>query len=160
MVSDFTKEVKQKLADMGKDEFICKNEYRVFIGEKRVKHGWSAIDHVWLKNIPHPGEKPSQVVVVAFEITKDIATLWNTKKMKGDITNLRLSNASLGVLIIPTIDKLKEQARKIKGGEKWIEGIHEYLNALKKIAEPMKIEFWSYDEQGGVFNVFSPGSRS
>lgn len=105
----------------------------------------------------HPlSRRKKQVVIVAFEITKDITTLWNAKKMKGDITNLRLSNASLGVLIIPTMEKLREQAEKVKGGEKWIKGIREYLDSLKEIAKPMKIEVWSYDESSDVFSVFSP----
>jgi len=144
----FTKEIKQKLRAMGENEFTCKDEHRIYM-TKSKRTGFSAIDHVWLKSVPCPEGKKREVVVVAFEITKDLDNLWYTKKMKGDITNLRLTNASLGVLVIPCIEKLKEQATKRKGGKKWLEGINDYIKALLRIAEPMKVDVWCYDHEKG-----------
>jgi len=154
-MSNFTTEVKQKLRDVGQRDLECKNEYRVPIGKR-----YSSVDYVWLKKVPCPksektpsGEK--KVVAVAFEITKDISTLWNTKKMKGDIVNLQLTNASLGVLVIPCREKLKEQANALGGGaERWLEGINDYIEALLSIARPMKVEVWCYDQEKEEFHYF------
>lgn len=55
---NFTKRFKRKLANMGGEyNFTCKNEHRIYLSEKRSKHGCSVIDHVWLKDIPYPGGK-------------------------------------------------------------------------------------------------------
>ena len=144
---NFTDKAKRKLKDMGK-EFECKNEYRVPIGKR-----FSAIDFVWLKKIPYPSKEEKKVVVAAFEITKDLTSVWNMKKMKGDIVNLQLCNAALGVLIIPCENSLKEQANAISGNT-LLAGINDYIQALIDIAKPMKIEVWTFDRKKNTFDKF------
>lgn len=145
---DFTDEAKRKLQAMGEKEFECKNEYRVPIGKR-----FSYIDYVWLKQIPHPDIEDKKVVVAAFEITKNLTSVWDMKKMKGDIVNLQLSNASLGVLIIPCLEDLRKQAQSV-GGESWLIGIKDYFQALVDIARPMKIEVWVFYNDKGKFEKF------
>jgi hypothetical protein len=95
--------------------FDCKDEYRLRI--EGLERPIAYINHVWLTKVPHPsGLSQRHFPVVAFEITKDVSTLWNMKKIKGDIENLRLSNAVLGVLFIPAVGDLKSQAEKIGFG--------------------------------------------
>ncbi|MGQ9642175.1 MAG: hypothetical protein ACUVUF_08710 [Candidatus Bathycorpusculaceae bacterium] len=148
----FNEEVKQKLKTLGESKgFECKDEFRVWIGNR-----YSSIDHVWLKEIPYPKPPPKdrkKIVIVAFEITKDLNNLWNSKKMKGDLINLRLSNASLGVLIIPSMETLRKQAEKRKG-EKWLEGLQQYLESLIAIAKPMEVEVWFYDDVRKELNSY------
>jgi len=146
-MSNFTNEAKKKLEEMGK-EFECQNEYRVQIGKR-----FSCIDYVWLKKIPHPnGEK--KVVVVAFEITKDLSKVWDMKKMKGDIVNLQLSNAPLGVLVIPCREELNKQAEALDANT-WLAKIDDYLEALKDIGKPTKVEVWCFDQTKGELFLFT-----
>ena len=114
---------------------------------------FSAIDFVWLKKIPYPSKEEKKVVVAAFEITKDLTSVWNMKKMKGDIVNLQLCNAALGVLIIPCENSLKEQANAVSGNT-WLAGINDYIQALIDIAKPMKIEVWTFDRKKNTFDKF------
>jgi hypothetical protein len=127
----------------GQHGFKHKNEYRLRISvlDKPIAY----IDHVWLKEVPYPRGASKDVPVVAFEITKDLSTLWTTKKMKGDIENLRLCSAALGVLIIPTIDTLKTQAEKLgSGASTWLKNLTRYIESLKKIASPLTLEIWYF----------------
>ncbi|MEM3697526.1 MAG: hypothetical protein QXQ94_08535 [Candidatus Bathyarchaeia archaeon] len=154
MSQSFENAVKNLLTQMGKNAgFSCKNEYRLRING--LSRYIAYIDHVWLEKVPHPLGHSREIPVVAFEITKDISTLWNMKKMKGDIENLRLSNAALGVLVIPTLDDLKSQAKNYgTGSETWLENLESYLRALKMIGFPLRLEIWCFDIQRNIFSSF------
>ena len=76
--------------------------------------------------------------------------------MKGAVGNLRLSSAALGVLVIPTLNVLEEQAKEHgTPAEKWLAKLPSYLTALRMIAFPMKLEVWSYDERSDQLSIFS-----
>jgi len=133
------REVKKGLKKIGETlGFSCKNEYELIVQEP-----WgilARIDHVWFKKIPILEQN---IPIVAFEITTTISKLWSKKLMKGDITNLRLSQAALGVLIIP---KEKWKQNPPPGWENWVWRIDGLLENLKKIASPMRVEIWDLDQ--------------
>jgi len=81
--------------------------------------------------------------MVAFEITTAINKLADLKKMKGDLTNLRLSQASLGIVIVP-----KEMFKRNPpyGWKNFVSRMDDYLENLKKIASPMNVEIWDVDQ--------------
>jgi hypothetical protein len=95
--------------------------------------------------------------IVSFEISKDVSTVWNMKKMKGDIENLRLSSSVLGALVIPVLGELQIQAEKIGyGAETWVKNtLADYLKVLKLIAFPLRLEVWCFDEQNNKFELFN-----
>jgi len=155
MSQSFNNDAKILLRAMGENSgFECKDEYRLRI--EGIERPIAYIDHVWLMKVPHPsGLSQRPFPVVAFEITKDLSTLWNMKKMKGDIENLRLSNAVLGVLVIPTVGHLKSQAEKFgSGAETWVNNLEGYLQALKSIIFPLRLEVWCLDQQNKKFFSF------
>ena len=155
MSQSFNHDAKNLLKTMGQNAgFDCKDEYRLRI--EGLERPIAYIDHVWLIKVPHPsGLSQRRFPVVAFEITKDVSTLWNMKKMKGDIENLRLSNAVLGVLVIPTVGDLKSQAEKVgSGAETWVNNLEGYLKALKSIIFPLRLEVWCFDQQNKKFLPF------
>lgn len=152
MSQSFNNDARNSLKIMGQNAgFDCKNEYRLRI--EGLERPIAYIDHVWLTRVPHPsGLSERHVPVVAFEITKDVSTLWNMKKMKGDIENLRLSNATIGVLVIPTVGDLEGQAKRFgSGAETWVKNLTSYLKALKSIVFPLRLEVWCFDQQNKKF---------
>jgi len=154
MSQSFEWAAKQLLTQMGKSAgFNCKNEYRLKIeGYNRYV---AYVDHVWLAKVPHPFGYSRDFAIVAFEITNDLTALWNMKKMKGDVENLRLSGASLGVLVIPTVDALKGQAEKLGyGSTTWLANLKSYLEVLKKIAFPLRLEVWCFDHKNNKLSIF------
>jgi len=133
------KEVKKWLSIIGKaNGFQCKNEYEILMQEP-----WgilAKIDHVWLKRIPILDQ---DIPVVAFEITRSIGKLWNKKMMKGDLTNLRLSQASIGVLVVP-VERWKQEPPH--GYDLFVNRMDDYLVTLTKVAAPMRLELWDLDK--------------
>ena len=133
------KEVKKALSIIGKAHgFLCENEHKIM-----AEQPWgilAIIDHVWFKRIPILEQN---IPVVAFEITTTISKLWTMKLMKGDLTNLRLLQASCGVLIVPK-ERWKENPPQ--GYENFVNRMENYLETLKKIASPMRLELWDLDQ--------------
>ena len=63
--------------------------------------------------------------------------------MKGDITNLRILAPALGVLVIPSRDMLEKEAKA--RGSTWHEKLDDYLEALKRMAAPIRIKILYVD---------------
>jgi hypothetical protein len=147
---------KKLLKQIGQNAgFSCENEHRLKM--EGLGRYVAYIDHVWLEKVPHPsGLSIRTFPVVAFEITTNLGRLWNMKEMKGDVENLRLSSAALGVLIIPTLDALKKEGEEKKwlGAETWLRNLDNYLKALKMMAFPLRLEVWCFDQKNNKFSTF------
>jgi len=65
--------------------------------------------------------------------------------MKGDITNLRILAPALGVLVIPSRDILEKEAKA--RGSTWYRKLDDYLEALKRMATPIRIKILYVDNR-------------
>ena len=141
-------DIKRKLGKLGSQlGFKCKNEYRLKMPGVDRYIGY--VDHVWFLTLSLQAlqEVDAQIEIqlpaVGFEITTKLDKLWNPKEMKGDITNLRILAPALGVLVIPSRDMLEKEAKA--RGSTWHEKLDDYLEALKRMAAPIRIKILYVD---------------
>lgn len=126
-----TKKVKDALEKIGKKSgYSCKNEYRIKMTP--FKKAFAYIDHVWMKEEPF---QMKEIPIVAFEINVNPKYLGDTKKLKGDIMNLRLANAAIGYLIVP-YERAKKQLKNI--WPSWTNDLESYLERIVEMVDPLE----------------------
>jgi hypothetical protein len=133
-----TKTVKQALKKIGERAgFTCKNEYRVMFPS--FKRPFAYVDHVWMKEEPF---QTQEIPMVSFEINVNPKYLGNSKKLKGDIMNLRLVNAAIGYLVVP-YDRAKKELKDI--WPSWTNDLESYLDRVVEMAKPSRVRWIDLD---------------